>query len=1445
VELRLVVEAPGVPEREVALDLGPQHQICQVTAALAGHLDVEGRLGLYSHRLGRWLEDPETVASIGLRSGDRLLLADPHGPTPAPTPASQALVELRCLGGPSAGLRLPLATGDHRVGSFRYSNVVLQDPALARVHLIVSVSPFGSVTVADPGTDAGTWREGQRLVDRTPIGQGEVLALGHSLIGFEPLADRRPLPAPDAQGRIAFNRPPRMALSQPETTFKLKPPPERKSGFHLPLSSALVPPAMGVVMYFASGHNPTMLLFCAFSPLMVAVSLLEGKIGGRREFRRGLAGYQRQLAELEGQVAEARRSEAEYLRACAPDLCSLLDRARSLDPSLWERRPDSPDWLWLRVGWADRDASIRIEVPEQGEEGLRREADRLLAKQRRLHAAPSVVSLQEAGVLGLAGDPERVAALARALVAQLAVLHSPEDLVLAAAVPPAERQQWSWLGWLPHLGSESAPLPGALLASERAEVRDLVDRLGALVSERREARRSLGGSRGERLGCSVVAVFHDEAELPRGAVTALLQQGPAVGVHAVFIGRQVPDLPGECGAVVEVQPAGDARLVFPATGAEAPLGGADGLAPELARELALTLAPVRDVSARSSQAGVPRQVNLVQLLGLERDPQAGIMAAWIKDRSAPQERTLSARWGVAAGAEVFSVSLREDGPHALVGGMTGSGKSELLQSLVASLAATYSPRTLNFLLVDYKGGAAFKDCVHLPHTVGFVTDLDGHLVTRALTSLRAELRRREEILRQAGAKDLIDLEMRHPDIAPASLLIVVDEFAALATELPEFVDGMVDIAQRGRSLGIHLLLATQRPQGVINDRIRANTNLRVSLRFSDESESMDVVGTRDAARPGLPPGRAFARTGPGEVTEFQAGYVGGRTRVVSGPAPVAVRDLGRPEQRRQEPRRAEVEEETDLQVLVQAIREVNRRLELPPPPRPWLPTLPEVLPLGSLPQPAGPVAALGLVDDPAAQRQLPLQHSFAADGSLLVFGTSGSGKTTLMRSIGASLALALPPDRLHLYGLDFATRGLRPLEALPHCGSVVAGDEPERAVRLLRMLGREAERRKGLLSMVGASSLAEYAAARPQEVLPYLVVLLDGLPNFVSAFENVDLGAHIDALRSLLAEGRPLGISFVVGIDRQGSFITQIQATVTRRLILRLASEDEYGYLGIPRSVYAGAHLPPGRGFTEAGMEVQTPVVGEDAAGSAQAAALAALGEQLARHCGPVQVPEVRLLPKVVSRSSLPTPSCPLEAVIGLADRDLEPVRVDLAEGHFVVAGPRRSGRTTALAALACSLASAGNTRLHLLCPRRRSSLAKLPIWDSTAIGAEACGQEARRVAGAARESGAEAVVVVDDAEDLADEAVPDLDWIAQRGREHGLRLVIGVETQAAQRMFNAWMQQALRDRQGILLDPDPTMDGTLLGVPRLPPRQGGAWPAGRGYLVRRGAAELIQVASG
>jgi ATP-dependent 26S proteasome regulatory subunit len=641
-------------------------------------------------------------------------------------------------------------------------------------------------------------------------------------------------------------------------------------------------------------------------------------------------------------------------------------------------------------------------------------------------------------------------------------------------------------------------------------------------------------------------------------------------------------------------------------------------------------APVTDhptVRSEPTRVDIPAYVSLLDLLDLkgEQDRIDRLIERWASD-----DGRLSARLGLGVGGQVSEVSLRGDGPHGLVGGMTGAGKSELLQSLVASLASAHSPRRLTFLLVDYKGGAALKDCVDLPHTVGFVTDLDAHLVDRALKSLRAELQVREHVLRGADCTDLVELERRDSDRAFPSLVIIVDEFAALAAELPDFVDGMVDVAQRGRSLGIHLVLATQRPAGVINDRIRTNTNLRISLPFSDADDSRDIIGTDEAARPGLPTGRAFVRIGPQKAIEFQVAHASAPTPEEGGQRSTIVRELDVEGERVEADAaaRTDTSSTSDLERVVEAARGAAARLLLPYPARPWLPELPALLPLSWLIEPddgkGRRAVALGLVDDPAHQLQTVENFDLDRDGSMLVYGASGSGKTTLLRTIAATLASKLPPNRLHLYGLDFAKHDLRQLAALPHCGGIVAADEPDRVPRLLRMLAAERERRKTLLASWGAESMAELETAGG-DALHWIVCLLDGYAGFAATFAEVDRGASLSSFNSLVGDARPLGMSFVVTADRAAVVPPALEAALGRRLVLRMADQEEYAFLGVPRSLHYRA-MPPGRGFTESHLEIQCAIVGDDPAGSAQAVAIERLGSELAGRFPATAVPAVGVL---------------------------------------------------------------------------------------------------------------------------------------------------------------------------------------------------------------------------
>ncbi len=405
------------------------------------------------------------------------------------------------------------------------------------------------------------------------------------------------------------------------------------------------------------------------------------------------------------------------------------------------------------------------------------------------------------------------------------------------------------------------------------------------------------------------------------------------------------------------------------------------------------------------------------------------------------------------GAGPVVLDLVRDGPHALVGGTTGSGKSELLLSLVASLAAVNRPDELAFLLVDYKGGAAFAECADLPHVLGVVTDLDAALTERAMTSLDAELKRRERLLGEHGCRDLTAYHARKRPGDPAlpRLVLVVDEFRALAEELPSFVAGLVRVASLGRSLGIHLVVATQRPAGVVTADMRANLGLRIALRVRDVVDSLDVLEAPDAARiHECTPGRAFLRSAATELAQFQCALVTGRTAVQQGVRLLAVDGIpvappqGSPD--------------TDLARLVEACGEATQLCRADRVAPPWLPPLPRLVPSESLAGMPGQVA-IGLLDDPAAQAQRPYLWDVGG-GHLGITGPPRSGRTTALQVVAAQLALATSPCDAHVYAVH--TGALAGLEALPHVGAAVDLSDLDRLDRLVRLLGRPSGPRSAL-----------------------------------------------------------------------------------------------------------------------------------------------------------------------------------------------------------------------------------------------------------------------------------------------------------------------------------------------------------------------------------------------
>ncbi|MBV9857715.1 MAG: hypothetical protein JOY82_24855, partial [Streptosporangiaceae bacterium] len=1086
---------------------------------------------------------------------------------------------------------------------------------------------------------------------------------------------------------------------------------------------------------------------------------------------------------------------------------------------------------------------------------------------------PVTLALPELGVVGLAGQRDACRGLARWLVAQAAVLHSPRDLSIVVLTSDQRAgAHWNWVRWLPHCAPRQGEDCVSLVGTDPEAVSRRITELAGQAAERiklaSDATRPgvLAGTAGDT-GHKILVVLDGARALRRvPGMPNVLATSRMTGVHAICIDDTDRELPEECAAVVSWDPGHAGWITMRVAGlGQAAAALADQVSVSWADRVARALAPIRDVSRDDAGAMIPSAARLLDVAGMPDPSPDAIMRLWHQ-----VGRTTAVPIGIGADGP-FVVDLRADGPHGLVAGTTGAGKSELLQTLIASLAMANRPDAMTFVLIDYKGGSAFKDCARLPHTVGMVSDLDGHLTERALASLSAELKRREEVLLHAGAKDIEDYwdtQRGDRSLAPLPrLVLVIDEFASLVAELPDFVTGLVGIAQRGRSLGVHLILATQRPAGVVSADIRANTNLRIALRVTDAAESADVIDVPDAARISKStPGRCYVRSGASSPVAVQSARIGGR-RPGTGPArsstrvvPLPWAALGRPLQAAGSAQAADdTTMATDLSVLVDAVAAAAGRLGIAEQRSPWLPPLAETVTLDALPagraEPKQDVAPVpfGIVDVPARQAREPLTVDLAHGGHLVIAGAPRSGRSTLLRTIAGSVAASVPPADVHIYGLDCGTGALLPVAQLPHCGAVVSRDQTDRIERLLATLRSEITRRQQVLAAQGFAGVAEQRArtADPGQRLPWMLLLFDWWEGYVAAYEQYDFGRLIDSVLQILREGPAVGLRAVVTTDRS-ALIGQVGTVFQRRFVLNLADKDDASYAGL-NARGMPAHQPPGRLMFLGGsqmLEAQVALLDPDPSGPAQVAAIHALAARARERYGrppqgqqPLRVDALPVRTTVAETLALDpefTPPSALWALVGAGGDELGPQGFDIGEEGpgIVVAGPPRSGRSTALMTMTRSLLRAG-TPILAITPRRSPlrSLAGEPgvlgVLDS-AVDAD---QVNAAIAGQDRY-----VVVVDDAELLADSLVsPALEEILVSGRdaEHGM--ILAGTTGDLGRIYSGFVATALKSRCGLFVALEGPSDGELFGI-RLP-RGAGPGPAGRGLLVRPGNPSPVQIA--
>ena len=1246
-----------------------------------------------------------------------------------------------------------------------------------------------------------------------------------------------------------FHRPPRFRRAVEALEVALPSPPIAPRNQHLAplwrvllmtLLPALLPPIAlaGATLWLGQSSTIIVTSVALASSLALAVgitTLFSRRDDAARE-RAEQAEYQGQLArhaERLRAIAEDGRNrlqrEREVLGEWYPPATELMRRGMESAPQLWERRPGDADFLALRLGLGTRSSSLRLRA--EGSGAADAITDALVTELSRLESAPVSFDLAAGSEYGLVGSAAVVAAAMPGLLLQMGVLHSPHEVKLA--VFSRDLELCDAVKWLPHcrldVGKESHVLVGRVGTEASPALRSIGQESALAASD-------------DGIAFVVFADANDWESLPGRMERWLPTARDRMAI--VHIRPSARELPPSCQASILLDGSGG-RVIRRNEAGEPPTFQLEPVPVAQLREVALTLARI-EVADSQARVPIPREARLTELLRLQNTSVDSVLDTWNQARRAFR---LAAPIAAGPNGSTVDIDLRRDGPHGLIAGTTGSGKSELLQSLVVGLAARIPPDLLNFVLFDYKGGSAFREVAELPHVTGVVTDLNERLAARALASLRAELQRRERLIADSApaATNIIEYQSVARATPLANLVIIIDEFHRLVTEQPEFVEQMVQIAQQGRSLGVHLLLSTQKPSGVVSDHIRANTNLRICLRVTDESDSRDVLGGADAAFiPREVPGRMYIRVGNERLKACQAGRVSG---VVERPSAtsrtldsrlflpgdglrvaragrLAARIIPSNNGREDDDSTADVDLVDERKELIEAIRAASTKQRLPLQPPPWQEALPPTL---ELPQSVadGARVVVGRLDEPELLSQRELEINLEA-GHICIVGGANSGKTTALLTIATALARKWGPDEVHIYGIDFAGGGLGPLDQLPHSGGVAAQHEPARVEWVL----------SALRDVVGARLAAGSFAS------PRIVVLIDNFPSLWSMLQNADTGQGVTGdLAEVMDLGRSVGVTFAITMERADALRGNFLAMMGTRLALPVLDSDALSGFGLGK--VTAAEWIPGRALI-LGRVVHEAQLAMPSFGGADEPAWPT------RDGGPLRISP---LPASVDYGALIAAGAK-PMLLGLREGLQQEFRVEPGE-HLTVLGTRKSGRSNALAVAMHEARRAGEATFLVANPRR-AELVRSAFGDvkddasfyaerDTELGElwqrlETVIEERFRVYAAGEEEMLRPlVIVIDDAEtlDFPGMTADILQRIVLRGSDIRNSIFLAAETQALRASYPTGVIRSLLTlRSGLLLSPATMEDFELLGVRGRPVKAG----PGRGYWCEGGGKHAVQV---
>lgn len=921
-------------------------------------------------------------------------------------------------------------------------------------------------------------------------------------------------------------------------------------------------PSMGMlvasaVMAFFGG---AMIIMSAISGVMAVFTTVVSIKEANKEFKEGSAErvekYNTYVAKKRAEIEDCRKQEQAELEELYVSQTVETQRFSAFSSDLFDRVPEDDDYLCVRLGSGEvpsvREINYKKQERLEVDDDLQLIPEQICQEYKNVQNAPIVCDLKAINALGVVGAGEYRFSLLKNIVIDIAARQFFSDVKMVFVAEAEHKEQIKWLRFLPHVYNEDI------------KVRNLVcdDESKNLIFEylyKELTLREQNKTHKEH----IVVFFYDEYGFKSHPISKFVEKAKDLGVTFVFFGQTVADVPQGCGYIISIQDATKAELINTQDRGASAKFEYPSIQDVQAEEIVKLLAPVYTEEI-SLEGTLTKNISMFELLNILAVDDIDLEKRWATSQVF---KSMAAPLGVSK-TGVVSLDLHDKahGPHGLVAGTTGSGKSEILQTYILAMATLFHPYEVGFVIIDFKGGGMVNQFKELPHLMGAITNIDGKEINRSLKSIKAELQKRQRLFAEADVNhiDKYIKKFKAGEVATPlpHLIIIVDEFAELKAEQPEFMKELISAARIGRSLGVHLILATQKPSGQVNEQIWSNSRFKLCLKVQSQEDSNEVLKSPLAAEI-KEPGRAYLQVGNNEIFElFQSAYSGAPERAddsnVKEFTIYALTESGkRVPVYAQKKKKSGEGSSTQLDAIVQYVADYCSGIHLTKLPDICLPSLGHIIDFAAVEKQKDTArydVEIGIYDDPENQYQGVYTVDIASN-NLILIGSSQSGKTNVLQNIIRSLSTKYSPNEVSIYIIDFASMVLKNFEKLNHVGGVVCPSEDEKLKNLFKLLRTEIEERKERLMSMGVSSFAAYKEAGMND-MPLMVLLIDNLTALKELYFQDD-----DELLSLCREGLTVGLSIVIANSQTAGIGYKYLSNFSSRIALFCNDGNEYSSL--------------------------------------------------------------------------------------------------------------------------------------------------------------------------------------------------------------------------------------------------------------------------------------------